>query len=369
MMSTQEDTNEAESMPDAAVKQEDLETTNEVESSMADASKQNDDQPEDDLDLQCSICLDFFFEPLTLQCCHSFCRVCLLQSTRLAPDGRSCPQCRAPIESITDPRTHPADERLAAKVAASTSADKLEERSAQSKAALEALAKLSAGALPVFISGGAGRLGPGAPVDLHFFEPRYRILIRRAWEGERRFVWADATPYPAEPLSGLLVSVEQAVFLPDGRANVTGRAVERVTLAHSWVEEDTNGLWYAGETQGSTAPLPRTPARTTAQAATRSSRSTNTLLRAAISLGAPTYNRGDVRGCAEVILLCVLCIAVSFLLHTFLLHTSTTSLTYAISPTTQIYLAAARALLSDGALEDELQAPYLLTCLLTNLLT
>ena len=33
-----------------------------------------------DPDLQCSICLDFFFEPLTLQCGHTFCRVCLLQT-------------------------------------------------------------------------------------------------------------------------------------------------------------------------------------------------------------------------------------------------------------------------------------------------
>ena len=59
-----------------------------------------------DPDLQCSICLDFYFEPLTLKCGHSFCRACLLQSTKLAPDGRSCPQCRAliAIAPVDSPR-------------------------------------------------------------------------------------------------------------------------------------------------------------------------------------------------------------------------------------------------------------------------
>eukprot|EP01051_Picozoa_sp_SAG22_P004493 SAG22_NODE_243_length_14055_cov_3.073015_1_plen_167_part_00 len=42
-------------------------------------------------DAQCPICLTFLCDPLTLQCSHSFCRVCVMQSTRLSPDGRSCP--------------------------------------------------------------------------------------------------------------------------------------------------------------------------------------------------------------------------------------------------------------------------------------
>ena len=135
-----------------------------------------------DPDLQCSICLDFYFEPLTLTCGHSFCRACLLQSTKLAPDGRSCPQCRALI-AIADPLTHPADAAITASVAKAVPAAMIEQRSLQATKALEALARSAASALPVFVMrpGGQSEMRPGAHISLHFFEPRYRILIRRAW--------------------------------------------------------------------------------------------------------------------------------------------------------------------------------------------
>ena len=251
----------------------------------------------DDPELMCSICLDILYEPLTLQCGHTFCRVCLLQSTKLAPDGRSCPQCRAVISSIRDPLTHPADESIAAKVAASVPATQIEERKVQSEKCLEALTKQTAEAIPVFIMRSGGNFRPGAPINLHFFEPRYRILIRRAWEGERRFLWAERTPSPADVLHALLVSVEDARFLPDGRAHVTGRGVELVTANHCWIEEGTGGLWYASTS------TPENPADRSA-AATRfqPTESTANRLRAAISDGAPAYNRGEVRRCANIYL-------------------------------------------------------------------
>merc|ERR1719191_814055 len=65
--------------------------------------------------LQCSICMEFFNAPLTLSCSHTFCRLCLLKSTRLAPDGRSCPECRALI-AIKDLVGHPTNKELEAKL-------------------------------------------------------------------------------------------------------------------------------------------------------------------------------------------------------------------------------------------------------------
>jgi hypothetical protein len=41
----------------------------------------------------------------------------MLQSSRLSPDGRACPLCRAAV-SIRDPTTHPVDAELDAAVRA-----------------------------------------------------------------------------------------------------------------------------------------------------------------------------------------------------------------------------------------------------------
>ena len=184
-----------------------------------------------DPDLTCAICLEPYVEPLTLQCGHSFCRACLLQSTKLAPDGRSCPQCRAVIDGMADLRHHPFNESLAAKVSATVPAAKLDERRAQAARTLDALAERNAGVYPVFIMrctvgprpgewvsessaqpDGPRTLSthttPGSPVNLNLFEPRYRVLIRRAWEGERKFIWSEASP--AAGASALLVSVRSA---------------------------------------------------------------------------------------------------------------------------------------------------------------
>mmetsp|Transcript_36293 Transcript_36293/g.40409 ORF Transcript_36293/g.40409 Transcript_36293/m.40409 type:complete len:442 (-) Transcript_36293:66-1391(-) len=219
---------------------------------------------DDDDDLHCAICLDFLYEPLTLQCHHSFCRVCLLQSTKQAPDGRSCPQCRATITNIKDPINHPTDAVITAKIVAiansnssssnsnSISINRIQERKVESTQLLELLKKQSEEMIPVFIMRGCNSSGPGSRVNLHFFEPRYKVLIRRAWEGNRKFLWVERTPANSGrsttgrmPINGLLVHVETARFLTDGRANIVGRGVERITYPHCWIENGTQGLWYA----------------------------------------------------------------------------------------------------------------------------
>ena len=95
----------------------------------------------------------------------------------------------------------------------------------------------------------------GAHVALHLFEPRYKILIRRAWEGNRLFVYCGASPATAQ--RGIIVRVDHARFLPDGRANIVGTGVRYITLERAWVEEGTGGLWYTKVTDGVHAIVPR----------------------------------------------------------------------------------------------------------------
>ncbi|PAV23316.1 dna repair [Pyrrhoderma noxium] len=50
-----------------------------------------------DESLRCRICGEIFDAPMTLQCGHSFCSVCVRRSLR---DRKECPQCRNPAEEI-----------------------------------------------------------------------------------------------------------------------------------------------------------------------------------------------------------------------------------------------------------------------------
>ena len=124
--------------------------------------------------------------------------------------------------------------------------------------------------------------------------------------------------------TALLVAIDDARFLPDGRANVTGRGIERVPLRRSWVEEGTGGLWYAsvdstvepsrdssrGRLGGSTSTAAASGSGRASSAAdpsgdgpAASERAARVLrLERAISQGAPAYNRGDARRCADIYL-------------------------------------------------------------------
>ncbi|EOD05547.1 hypothetical protein EMIHUDRAFT_447569 [Emiliania huxleyi CCMP1516] len=229
-----------------------------------------------DPDILCSICLDFLFEPLTLKCRHSFCRLCLLQASRLAPDGGACPQCRAEISF--DPKTHALDQGLAAKIEEAVPPDELEARRAHTTATLEKMAAANSGPYPLFVMRGSERFAPGATVSLHFFEPRYRLLARRAWEGDRRLPprcrsRPGSRTHASEPTAPGEAGLQpQAALLAD----VRGRGEALVRLGRSYVEAGSGGLWLATGT------------------AQR--------LRDAIARGAPAYNRGQARRCADIYL-------------------------------------------------------------------
>ena len=105
---------------------------------------------------------------------------------------------------------------------------------------------------------------------------------------------------------------------------MTGRGIERVPLRRCWVEEGTGGLWYAsvdatvehsrdssrGRLGGSTSTAAASGSGRASSAAdpsgdgpAASERAARVLrLERAISQGAPAYNRGDARRCADIYL-------------------------------------------------------------------
>jgi len=190
--------------------------------------------------LTCPICTDTCCEPITTQCGHIFCRICLYQSTVIAPDGRHCPVCRGEVTVLDDKGALlPIDP-----VAEATAKELIptDEYAQRVQEALESFTLLSAVAmeeLPVFYLSSGCRVGQ--EISLHLFEPRYKVLIRRALEGSRRFAFATRKPQAAMQVT--VVEVLQAQLLPDGRALVAGRGTQSVVMDKVWVADGTAGLW------------------------------------------------------------------------------------------------------------------------------
>ncbi|XP_065421125.1 zinc finger protein RFP-like isoform X2 [Chrysemys picta bellii] len=46
----------------------------------------------------CPVCLEYFTEPVTLECGHNFCRACIAQCWEGSDTAASCPQCRETVQ-------------------------------------------------------------------------------------------------------------------------------------------------------------------------------------------------------------------------------------------------------------------------------
>ncbi|KAF9055281.1 hypothetical protein BDZ89DRAFT_1055871 [Hymenopellis radicata] len=173
----------------------------------AESARQKQTRPESPLihpfplldELSCQICYTLLFQPTTTQCQHTFCLPCLQRSLDHAP---TCPLCRAPLPAIAPPQPNA--------VLLNILTTRFPTQYAARTAALAPPARLST---PLFIC----QLSfPGLPTFLHFFEPRYRLMLRRALEG----------PHPHFGMVmrdmdyGTMLDIHSVQSLPDGRSMV-----------------------------------------------------------------------------------------------------------------------------------------------------
>lgn len=183
-----------------------------------------------DDELECILCLKLLYEPVTTPCGHTFCKPCFARS---ADHGNKCPMCRTvlhvgnelPVTVVLKnflERNFPDDYAArraeeAAEAAASTSGSSVESP------------------LPLFVM---SVLLPGEHMALQIFEPRYRLMVRRCMQGNRRFGMAvrlrgsdDVEPVATE------VEITECRPMPDGRfyLEVTGR--RRCRLQRTWEQD------------------------------------------------------------------------------------------------------------------------------------
>ncbi|KAI1393211.1 uncharacterized protein F4822DRAFT_435594 [Hypoxylon trugodes] len=186
-------------------------------------------------EMDCQVCYALFLDPLTTTCGHTFCRGCV---HRILDHSDLCPICRRPlsIQAQVNRESYPSNERLC-KIINGFWADLVALRSQAYR--LEQQANHGGFDIALFV---CTLSFPRMPTFLHVFEPRYRLMIRRAMEGDRTFGMVLHTSHndPGEPdfmELGTLLRIVNIEFFPDGRSLLETVGVSRFRVTrHGWLD-------------------------------------------------------------------------------------------------------------------------------------
>ena len=189
-------------------------------------------------EIDCQVCYGIFHDPYTTTCGHTFCRKCLHQ---VLDHSKLCPICR---RHQTSPGL--TAERAPANVLLSKLVTRL---CAEDLAMREEFANLPEAAadelkMPLFV---CTLSFPEFPQFLHIFEPRYRLMVRRAVEsGDRKFgmIMHNPSRQPQGDLGsvgfyqyGTLLHIENMHLMPDGRSLIETRGVSRFRVLQYGVKD------------------------------------------------------------------------------------------------------------------------------------
>ncbi|KAF4602460.1 hypothetical protein EYR40_005667 [Pleurotus pulmonarius] len=172
-------------------------------------------------ELTCEICFQLLYEPLTTPCQHTYCTKCLHRSLDHSP---SCPLCRQDLPDYAYFQEHPKNSLILA-IILQAFPEIYEER----KATIEAEERDARLDTPIFVC----QLSfPGIPTFLHFFEPRYRLMLRRCLESPHPcfgMVMPPRSGFSNAPNSGnvgitieygTMLEIRSVQMLNDGRSMV-----------------------------------------------------------------------------------------------------------------------------------------------------
>ncbi|KMZ61855.1 LON peptidase N-terminal domain and ring finger 1 [Zostera marina] len=198
-------------------------------------------------DFECILCLKLLYEPVTTPCGHSFCRNCLFQSM---DHGNKCPICRTIL--YISRRKYPISVTLNNIIQKNFPEEHAERQAEKNK-----LTNLVGDIMPLFVM---DAILPTQKLSINVFEPRYRLMIRRIMEGNRRMGMVIIDP-GTNTISDIACEVEitECEHLPDGRFYLEVEGRRRFNIIRSW---DQDGYRVAEvEWFQDTHPLENTPER------------------------------------------------------------------------------------------------------------
>ncbi|KXS20851.1 hypothetical protein M427DRAFT_131039 [Gonapodya prolifera JEL478] len=128
-------------------------------------------------ELECPVCYQLLSEPVTTPCGHTTCRSCILSA--IDSSGGDCPTCRSQIPGYNHFRRRPVNRAIDHLIRVAFPSDRAERTSIISQTVPDNVIYV-----PIFV---CSLVFPRTPCFLHIFEPRYRLMIKRALDSNRRF--------------------------------------------------------------------------------------------------------------------------------------------------------------------------------------
>ncbi|XP_043913000.1 LON peptidase N-terminal domain and RING finger protein 3 [Protopterus annectens] len=164
-------------------------------------------------DLECSLCMRLFYEPVTTPCGHTFCLKCL---ERCLDHNPQCPLCKEDLSEYLVQRKY-CRTVLLEELIAKYLPDELHDRKKIYEDEVAELSNLNKN-VPIFVCTMAY---PTVPCPLHIFEPRYRLMVRRCMEtGTKQFGMCISDPVKGFADYGCMLEVRNVEFFADGRSVV-----------------------------------------------------------------------------------------------------------------------------------------------------
>jgi len=171
-------------------------------------------------DFECSLCFKLFYEPVTTCCGHTFCRSCLLRSQDY---GNRCPACRTVLFIVTT--------KLAVNVTLKNIIEKNFKAEYERRGEEEKEKKADEAGkvmIPLFVM---DVVLPHQRMALNIFEPRYRLLIRRAMGSSQTFGMIGLHRGSNLLSIGCEVEIVQCDCLPDGRFHIEVAGTRRFKVS------------------------------------------------------------------------------------------------------------------------------------------
>lgn len=180
-------------------------------------------------EMDCQVCYGLFLDPYTTPCGHTFCRKCI---HRVLDHSNLCPVCRRGMALPPNINAQQGPSNIIiTSLLQSLCPEAVAARAEAVRGEESVVGELDT---PLFI---CTISFPSVPTFLHIFEPRYRLMIRRAMESESRafgMLLHNPAQTPQGSLGavpfyeyGTLLRIVNMHLLPDGRSLIETEGVSR----------------------------------------------------------------------------------------------------------------------------------------------